>query len=53
MLLKHEKKTGNVSAVTRAKTERARKKAASSGTNDNSVAAELKNREHGNEQPAR
>ena len=34
-------------------TERARRKAATSGTMEDSVAAELKNREHGNEKPAR
>ena len=34
-------------------TERARRKAAASGTMEDSVAAELKNREHGNEKPAR
>lgn len=34
-------------------TERARRKAATSGTMEDSVAAELKNREHGHEKPAR
>jgi len=34
------------------KTERARRKAATSGTMEDSIAAELKNREHGNEKPA-
>ena len=34
-------------------TERARRKAAASGTMEDSVAAELKNREHGGEKPAR
>jgi hypothetical protein len=34
-------------------TERTRHKAATSGTMEDSVAAELKNREHGNEKPAR
>ena len=33
--------------------ERARRKAAASGTMEDSVAAELKNREHGSEKPAR
>lgn len=34
-------------------TERARRKAAKSGTTVDSVAAELKNREHGNEKSSR
>lgn len=34
-------------------TERARRKAATSGTMEDSVAAELKNREHSDEKPAR
>lgn len=33
--------------------ERARRKAATSGTMEDSVAAELKNREHGDEKPSR
>jgi hypothetical protein len=53
MLQKNEKKEPRVSTVTKEKAERARKKAASAGTNQDSVAAELKNREHGSEQPAR
>jgi len=35
------------------KAVRVRKKAASASGNESSVAAELKNREHGNEKPAR
>jgi hypothetical protein len=43
-------------AVTMASVDRSariRRKAAGAATNESSVAAELKNREHGNEQPGR
>ena len=53
MLQKSEKKEPQVSTVTKERAERASKKAASAGTSQDSVAAELKNREHGSGQSAR
>lgn len=53
MLQKGDKKKEQAYAVNKERTERIRKKAASAATNQESVAAELKNREHGNEQPVR
>jgi hypothetical protein len=50
-LTKEKKSPKAISTNNRA--ERIQKKAASASTNEASVAAELKNREHGNEQPAR
>ncbi|MDB5023339.1 MAG: hypothetical protein JWP78_1094 [Mucilaginibacter sp.] len=53
MLSEKEKKTPQTSGNNTDRAEKTRKKAASAGTNEESVAAELKNREHGHQQPAR
>ena len=53
MLLKKGKNIVQASTTNKDRTEKIRKKAANAGTNEESVAAELKNREHGHEQPAR
>ncbi|MDB5007107.1 MAG: hypothetical protein JWP45_1500 [Mucilaginibacter sp.] len=52
MQVKKQNKTGKVSSADD-RAERIRKKAASATTNESGVAAELKNREHGSEKPAR
>ena len=53
MLSKRDKKLEKALLADKDRAERTRKKTAGFATNEASVAAELKNREHGNEQPAR
>ena len=52
-MLKKENKNRQVSSVTKDRADSTRKKSASAAANEDSVIAELKNREHGSEQPAR
>ncbi|MDB4902887.1 MAG: hypothetical protein JWQ63_2168 [Mucilaginibacter sp.] len=53
MLLKKGNKNRSAWSVTKDRADRTRKKSASAAANEDSVIAELKNREHGGEQPAR
>ena len=53
MLVKKDKKPEKISSADINRAERTRRKAKSAATYESGIAAELKNREHGAEQPAR
>lgn len=53
MLSKKDRKLEKVLLADKDRAQRTRKKTESAAANDSSLAAELRNREHGDEQPAR